>query len=503
MKSLIFLSESLISKITGEETQPETKFFINEMKTIGIDKLPYGYASLRRFIDPETMKFHYQKHYKGYVKKLNSALRKKDYGDVELENIVKQISKYNTTIRNNAGGAFNHALFWKMLSPTPQKPNGEAFQKIVKQYGTYRNFRTNFEEVSRKKFGSGWCWLVLTDNGRLKVMSTSNQDNPLMNIINKGGFPLLGLDLWEHAYYLKYQNKRDEYIENFFEVINWDFVNDLYKSKTEKKLKESVTNKKLLKEEYNVSDFADIFSNNKKVLWTYRKCIDNTLKYVMSDKWYEDNQYSEGSSSGIYDLEQNGRSVINKLNTNYIGFKILVEDMNLVLPKINQQPLDFVGATPDKQVEEIERFCAFMKVFGERIFKGSKTLDKIMNLLNRTHKKGGELEIYVANKINKEFGDKTATLVGSLGSKEDFAGTDLTVNFDNKIQSAQVKPIQNMEIIEGFYHIKINGFVKKYKTDLLIFSNIGKEVYVFENQNVDATSSFFKIPTDNLIYTVN
>jgi Fe-Mn family superoxide dismutase len=348
------------------------------MKTIGIDKLPYGYASLRRFIDPETMKFHYQKHYKGYVKKLNSALRKKDYGDVELENIVKQISKYNTTIRNNAGGAFNHALFWKMLSPTPQKPSGEVFEKIVKQYGTYRNFKTKFEEISRKRFGSGWCWLVLTDTGRLKVMSTSNQDNPLMNIINKGGFPLLGLDLWEHAYYLKYQNKRDEYIENFWEVINWEFVNELYKSKTEKKLNESTSPKKLLYE--NVSDYSDIFSNNKNVLWTYRRCIDNTLKTVLSDKWYENNQYSEGSSSGIYDLEEPGRSVINKLNTNYIGFKILVDDLNVVLTKLNKPTLNFIGVTPSQQVQEINKFCSYMEYFGRRIFNGSKTLDKIMKL---------------------------------------------------------------------------------------------------------------------------
>lgn len=505
MKSLNILSESLVSRLLGEETQPETKFFINEMKTIGIDKLPYGYASLRRFIDPETMKFHYQKHYKGYVKKLNAALRKKDYGDVELEKIVKQISKYNTTIRNNAGGAFNHALFWKMLSPTPQKPSGEVFEKIVKEFGTYRNFKTKFEEVSRKRFGSGWCWLVLTDGGRLKVMSTSNQDNPLMNIINNGGFPLLGLDLWEHAYYLKYQNKRDEYIENFWDVINWQFVNDLYKTKTNKNIKESVSDKKLLMEEYNTSDFADIFSNNKTVLWKYRKCIDDTLKSVMSDKWYENNHYHHGSASGIYNYETEGRSVINKLNTNYIGFKILVEDINIVLQRLNQPKLEFIGVTPEKQIQEIDRFCSVLKTsgFGKRIFEGSKTLDKIMSLLNKTHKKGGDLEAYVANKINKEFGDKTATLIGSLGSKEDFAGTDLIVNFDNKIQSAQVKPILSMEVIEGMYHIKIKGFVKKFNTDLLIFSNLNEPVYVFKNQDVDFSSSLFKIPTENLIYTVN
>ena len=234
MKSLKLLSESLLNQINGEE-ESDLKFFLTEMKTIGIDRLPYSYSSLRRFIDPETMKIHYQRHYKGYVKKLNSALRKKDYGDVELENIIKQISKYNETIRNNAGGAFNHALFWKMLSPTYQQPNGPILEKIKQQFGTYRKFRTKFEELARKRFGSGWVWLVVKDNGSLKIMTTPNQDNPLMNIIDRGGFPILGLDLWEHAYYLKYQNKRDEYIQNFWEVVNWKFVNELYSQKTKEK----------------------------------------------------------------------------------------------------------------------------------------------------------------------------------------------------------------------------------------------------------------------------
>ena len=233
MRNLELISESLVNQILGKEPN-QVEFFINEAKTIGIDKLPYSYASIRRFIDPETMKIHYQRHYKGYVKKLNSALRKKDYGDVELENIVRQISKYNTAIRNNAGGAFNHALFWKMLSPKPQVPSGPILEKIKSQFGTYRNFRTKFEKEAKARFGSGWVWLVVKDNGSLKIMTTPNQDNPLMNIFEQGGFPILGLDLWEHAYYLKYQNKRDEYIQNFWEVVNWKFVNELYLKKVKK-----------------------------------------------------------------------------------------------------------------------------------------------------------------------------------------------------------------------------------------------------------------------------
>jgi Fe-Mn family superoxide dismutase len=185
------------------------------------------------------MDVHYNNHYKTYVKKLNDALSKKDYGDVELEEIVKSISKYNTSVRNNAGGAFNHAMFWKMLSPKKQKVVGDVVEKIKKDFGSINEFKKEFEETAKERFGSGWVWLVLTKNNKLKIMSTANQDNPIMNDI-KGGYPLLGLDVWEHAYYLKYQNKRDEYIKNFWDVVNWEFVNELYSLKTKKETNESI-----------------------------------------------------------------------------------------------------------------------------------------------------------------------------------------------------------------------------------------------------------------------
>lgn len=199
-----------------------------EMKKIGIEKLPYSYSAIKQFVDPKTMDIHYNKHYKGYVKKLNDLLSDKKYNYKDLEDIVKSISKYNDKIRNNAGGAFNHALFWKMLSPKKQLPKGEILEKITKQYGNIKKLKDEFNEVGKNRFGSGWVWLVLTKTNRLKVISTPNQDNPLMNVVKDGGYPLLGLDLWEHAYYLKYQNKRDEYIKNFWNCVNWEFVNELY-----------------------------------------------------------------------------------------------------------------------------------------------------------------------------------------------------------------------------------------------------------------------------------
>jgi Fe-Mn family superoxide dismutase len=204
-----------------------------EMKKFGIEKLPYSYSSLFRFIDSKTMNVHYNKHYKGYVDKLNKALKDKD-GDMELEEIVKTISKFDNTVRNNAGGAFNHALFWKMLSPKKQLPKGEILNQIKKDFGNVKKMKEEFNIAAKDRFGSGWAWLYLDKGGKLKIMSLPNQDNPLMNVVKKGGFPLLGLDVWEHAYYLKYQNKRDEYIENFWNVVNWEFVEELYLSKTKK-----------------------------------------------------------------------------------------------------------------------------------------------------------------------------------------------------------------------------------------------------------------------------
>lgn len=226
----------LNSLINEEKKYSEKTFVLNEMKKIGIEKLPYAYSALKPFIDSKTMNIHYNKHYKGYVDKLNKALSNLKSGDAELEDIIKSISKYNTEIRNNSGGAFNHALFWNMLSPKKTTPSKELKEKIIKDFGTFQKFKNKFEEVAKSRFGSGWAWLVITKNKKLKVVSTPNQDNPLMNVVKDGGFPLLGLDLWEHAYYLKYQNKRDEYISNFWNVVNWNFVSKMYEIKTKTNL---------------------------------------------------------------------------------------------------------------------------------------------------------------------------------------------------------------------------------------------------------------------------
>ena len=244
MKNLINRMH-LIEEVLSEEIKSgDKKYLLSEMKRIGIEKLPYSYSSLKSFIDPETMDVHYNKHYKGYVEKLNLVLNKRKLGDLELEDIIRTISRYSESVRNNAGGAFNHALFWKMLSPKPIKISNKMTDVIDKNFGSFREFKKEFESKSKERFGSGWVWLVLTKNNKLKIMTTPNQDNPLMNIIENGGYPILGLDLWEHAYYLKYKNRRDVYIKNFWKVVNWDFVEKLYDMKQDTKKEEE----KIIKE---------------------------------------------------------------------------------------------------------------------------------------------------------------------------------------------------------------------------------------------------------------
>jgi len=226
---------SKIESILNEEI-PSNRKIISEIKKISIEQLPYDYDSLGSFIDDETMKTHYTKHYKGYVEKLNLELEKVSGKDMDIEEIIKKISRFNKKVKNNGGGAFNHALFWKMMTPKKTTLKNPLLFKIEKTFESVELFKEKFEEIAKTRFGSGWVWLILTKNNTLKIVTTPNQDNPLMDTEKNGGYPLLGLDIWEHAYYLKYKNERDKYIHNFWKVVNWDFVCDVYVSQTKKKI---------------------------------------------------------------------------------------------------------------------------------------------------------------------------------------------------------------------------------------------------------------------------
>lgn len=191
--------------------------------------LPYDYAALEPHIDAMTMEIHFTKHAAGYSNNLKEAAGEENV-DTEkpLEDLLANISNYSTKMRNNAGGHYNHELFWAIMSPDGGgEPSGELAQAIASDFGGYSAFVESFENAAKSRFGSGWAWLVL-DGGKLKVGSTPNQDNPLMDLSDLKGQPLMGIDVWEHAYYLNYQNERPRYITNWWNVVNWDEIQRRY-----------------------------------------------------------------------------------------------------------------------------------------------------------------------------------------------------------------------------------------------------------------------------------
>lgn len=187
--------------------------------------LPYASDALEPHIDKLTMEIHHGKHHAAYVANLNKALEGKEGADASLEEINKNISKYPVAVRNNGGGHYNHSLFWTVIGPNGGgAPQGELAEAINAAFGSFEEFKAKFSEAGATRFGSGWAWLIVGEDGKLAVTSTPNQDNPLMDIADVKGTPILGMDVWEHAYYLKYQNRRPDYISAFWSVIDWNAV---------------------------------------------------------------------------------------------------------------------------------------------------------------------------------------------------------------------------------------------------------------------------------------
>jgi len=191
-----------------------------------LPKLKYEYDALEPHIDAKTMEIHHTKHHGGYVNKLNEAVAGTQFEGKSLEEIIKS-ENLPTAVRNNGGGHWNHSFFWEILSPQKSEPKGELLEAITKTFGSFEKFKEEFEKVALGVFGSGWVWLILKD-GELKIAPTRLQDNPLMSDAPEKGLPILGLDVWEHAYYLNYQNKRAEYIKAFWNVVDWAKVSELF-----------------------------------------------------------------------------------------------------------------------------------------------------------------------------------------------------------------------------------------------------------------------------------
>ena len=194
-----------------------------------LPQLPYAFDALEPHIDAKTMEIHHDKHHAAYTNKLNEALQGSDQEGKSIEDILSNLDMNNKAVRNNGGGYYNHNLFWEVMSPNSGgKPSGELATAIDNAYGSFDAFKEKFSQAGATQFGSGWAWLCVHQGGKVEVCSSANQDNPLMPGIGCGGTPILGMDVWEHAYYLKYQNQRPAYIDAFFNVINWDEVSRRY-----------------------------------------------------------------------------------------------------------------------------------------------------------------------------------------------------------------------------------------------------------------------------------
>jgi hypothetical protein len=340
-------------------------------------------------------------------------------------------------------------------------------------------------------------------------MSTPNQDNPLMNVIEGGGFPLLGLDLWEHAYYLKYRNKRDEYITNFWKVVNWDFVSKMYEMKIETKLAESTKMKQVLSEgksemcsQSENEFYRMLFNVNSDVKWTYMNGINKIMKEVFPENYItnpENNQLP-----GVYNLEGPGRSVINKLNTNYTAFCILLKDLNRVISTIQGKlPINFMDKTPAEQKKEVERFIKAIDHFKYRIFdKDSSTLHNLLRTLTEKDKAGSKREEITASILKIFFGkDVKIEVIGELGNKRDaIQGVDLEITKDGEVLTGQIKPFRNMIIGENGITLEGTASVKIYNTDLMIFQK-GKNVLIF-NKKPKIVRGNFVFPVDSLMYNI-
>lgn len=212
--TVLFAASSYLSSTAQESAGP-----------FKLAPLPYSYDALEPYIDAQTMEIHYSKHHAAYVNNLNAAVKGTKAETMTIEEIMANTRDFDMKVRNNAGGHYNHTLFWSVLSPNSGgQPTGEFGKAIDATFGSFENFKKEMNNAGATRFGSGWAWLYVNQEGKLAICSTLNQDNPLMDIADNKGMPIFGIDVWEHAYYLKYQNRRGDYLNNIWSVINWEEV---------------------------------------------------------------------------------------------------------------------------------------------------------------------------------------------------------------------------------------------------------------------------------------
>ncbi|MFN8577333.1 MAG: superoxide dismutase [Candidatus Sericytochromatia bacterium] len=228
LSSIIALSAISFS-VNAETTTVVTTKVEKKVPAFTVPKLDYAYNALEPYIDAKTMNIHLNKHHKTYVDNLNKAIKGTPAENMSIEEIISNVSKFSDAIRNNAGGHWNHSFFWKAMKPKPKTISKEMTEIINKDFGSLKKMQESFNDAGKKRFGSGWVWLIKKDDGKLEIISTPNQDNPLMDNAPVKGKPILACDVWEHAYYLKYQNKRADYLKAFWNVVDWERMESLYK----------------------------------------------------------------------------------------------------------------------------------------------------------------------------------------------------------------------------------------------------------------------------------
>jgi len=222
---LLFIASASQASVNSNQNPPQKA--IDSV----FPELPYAYNALEPTIDAKTMEIHYSKHHKAYYTNFLAAIKETPAANLDLKSLFAEISKQPALVRNNGGGFYNHNLFWENMTAAKTAPSAALKAAIEKDFGSVDKFKEEFAGAAKKQFGSGWAWLVLGKDGKLFVSSTPNQDNPLMDVVEKKGTPLLCIDVWEHAYYLKYQNLRAEYVDNFWNIVNWDVVSKRFEKK--------------------------------------------------------------------------------------------------------------------------------------------------------------------------------------------------------------------------------------------------------------------------------
>ncbi len=474
----------------------------NKKGNIPVEGLPFKFEALKRFVDSETMSYHYNKHYISFVNKLNDLLNKSDNRQDDLEVLIVNINDYDSDIRNNAGGAYNHSIFWKMLSTNHQEPDGLILKLIGKFFGSVKDFKKKFEALAKDKFNSGWIWLILTDSGALKLVITSDNENPLML---KLGFPLLGLDLWEHAYYLTYKDKKERYVENFWKVVNWDYVNEKLIEQQNKILEKNMVEiNEFTPETYskeNWGGYLNLYKQNKELFDVYSKSIENILSEV-----FHENSGTNNGMSGIYDIESPGWSVLNKLNTNMLGFTILVTDINTVLDKSGIAPISLLkdSITKSEIKSELIRFIEFIDKFKYRIFdRNSKVFRKLISALSDTTKKGDLTETISFDILRRKFGDTNVKMISGYGERKDMiGGVDIEIRVNGLLAQAQIKPAKEINEDGGLLFIIPSSSIKQYKTDWLIFEQNAK-LYILSNKNTKIKDGGYEFGANDLLYILD